>query len=193
MHKNTLADIVIKAVRIANSVIDSSYEFPEMSIRTNNEILFRDNVIQYCNACHDQSLVEERAAYTKKILEYAASLQANEEYGNSLPMRLKTAKKDKILYCIAIGLSLPATAFISPFCVLGVVFGAKAAMFEGRLEKKIETEYYDYSLAEDTAKELREVPQKEFNEAMFGHWDELMVALDDISEQEKKRLLGKKR
>ena len=61
------------------------------------------------------------------------------------------------------------------------------------MKKKLADEYYDYSLAEDTAKELRNAMQKEFNEAMFEHWDDLMVALDDVSEQEKRRLIGKKR
>ena len=55
MNKDTLANIVIKAVRQANSVIDSSYEFPEVGIRTNDEIAFRDNMVKYCTACHEDS------------------------------------------------------------------------------------------------------------------------------------------
>lgn len=208
MHKDTLANIVIKAVRQANSVIDSSYEFPEVGIRTNEEIAFRDNVLKYCNACHDNSKKEERAAYTQNILEYAASLQINEDYGKRLPGVIKSVKTCRNSSTAAFGLFFlggAAGALLANFNMLivssyGIIRTAANTAYDVKwhgihgkpLEKKLADEYYDYSLAESTAKEIRNATQKEFNEAMFEYWDDLIIALEDVSEQEKKRLLGKK-
>ena len=209
MHKDTLANIVIKAVRQANSVIDSSYEFPEVGIRTNEEMAFRDNMMKYCNACQDNSKGEERAAYTQNILEYTAAIQVNEDYGKKLPGLIKSVKRCKITTKASLGLFYiggTAGVFLPNFemlivssygilrSILSSAYDLKWMKIHGKpLEKKLADEYYDYSLAEDTAKELRNAMQKEFNEAMFEHWDDLMVALDDVSEQEKRRLIGKKR
>ena len=208
MHKDTLANIVIKAVRQANSVIDSSYEFPEVGIRTNEEMAFRDNMMKYCNACQDNSKGEERAAYTQNILEYAASLQANEEYGKRLPVTLKAVKTGKNATLLSLGLFYAGAAagvFLPNFMILlissyGIIRTIPNTAFDLKwrkihqmpLEKKLANEYYDYSLQEDIAKELKQVSQKEFNEAIFEHWDELTTALEDVSEKETKRILGKK-
>ncbi len=210
MHKNTLADIVIKAVRFANSVIDSSYEFPDVNMNVSEELELRDNVRSYCHACHDDSKKEERERHAKGILEYAASVQANEEYGKRLPGRIKTARTARIGAWISLGTAYAGfiTSLIIPYglpflgmSIWGSVLFRKSrfndAVLQFRLgmplEKKLANENYDYSLAEDTAKELKAVAQKEFNEAIYEHWDELITALDDVSEQEKKRLFGKKR
>ncbi|MFH1065271.1 MAG: hypothetical protein V1734_02075 [Nanoarchaeota archaeon] len=208
MNKNTLANIVIKAVRQANSVIDSSYEFPEICIRANEEIEFRNNVTKYHNACFDYGRTEERTAYTQNILEYAASVQANEDYGKKLPGVIKAVKQCKIstrigvLACYggAVGGYFLSSIPIMMVSLFGFLQGGTNNLYNriwerihGKpLEKKLIEEYYDYSLQEDIAKELREVNQKDFNEAIFENWDELTVALEDVCEKEKKRLLGKK-
>lgn len=208
MHKDTLANIVIKAVRQANSVIDSSYEFPEVGIRTNEEIEFRNTLFNYCNACHEDSKKEERAAYTEKILEHVASVQANEDYGKRLPGVIKSIKTCRNSTKAAFGcffLGGTAGASLPNFTMLlissyGIIRTAASKVYDIRwhiihgkpLEKKLIDEYYDYSLQVDTAKELKAVAQKDFNEAIFEHWEELIIALEDVSEQEKKRLLGKK-
>ncbi|HII14715.1 MAG TPA: hypothetical protein HA362_00210 [Nanoarchaeota archaeon] len=196
MHKDTLANIVIKAVRQANSVIDSSYEFPEADIRTKDEMAFRDNVLKYCNACHDDSKKEERAAYMQNILGYAASLQANEEYGKRLPAVIKSINTCKISTRIGIGACYAggiAGYFLPSFSVmlvslLGLLqsgtnngYDRRGGQFHGKpLEKKLVDEHYEYSLQEGTAKELIQVSPQEFNEAMFEHWGDLMVAFEDI-------------
>jgi hypothetical protein len=205
MHKDTLANIVIKAVRQANSVIDSSYEFPEVGIRTNEEIAFRDNVLKYCNACHDNNKEEQRAAYTQNILEYAAALQVNEDYGKKLPELIKSIKRCKISTWAGIGLSYAgiiasSSTSVIAVSIFGVLSGFKNQAYDliwkrihGQpLEKKLIDEYYEHSLQEDFAKELKQATQKEFNDAIFEHWDELTTALEDVSEKETKRLLGKK-
>ncbi|MDI6738051.1 MAG: hypothetical protein QME12_06075 [Nanoarchaeota archaeon] len=199
MNKDTLANIVIKAVRQANSVIDSSYEFPEMGLRTNEEILFRDNVMQYCNACHDQGKTEERARHTGKILEYAASLY-DDERGKNIPVLAKTLKRCRISTRIGLGFLSLAGIVINPLFILGMMFGIKSIAYDmsckvlyGQpLEKELVEQYWEYEQKKDIAEELKKATQKDFNEAIFEHWDELMVALEDVSEDEKKRLLGRK-
>lgn len=195
MNKNTLADIVIKSLRLANSVIASSYEFPDVDINTSAELEFRDNVLRYCKACHEQSRAEERADYTRKILEYAASLH-DDERGEKLPGLIKAVRRCRHSTYAGIGLTCAgalggllvmndigaAIVYLFSFAA-GAMNIAYDTFWERRLgmplEKALAEQYWQYEQNKDTAEELRKAVQKEFNEAMFEHWDELMTAYED--------------
>lgn len=168
MHKNTLADIVIRSLRLANSVIDSSYEFPEVNLNVSEELQFRESMGLYFFACHDRAKKEEASKYAKSALEYAASLYDN-NYGEVIAKDIRRVKRIQ---------------------AIGYMFFFWNRRFIGQIKetlRMLENAYLEYEARNDTAKEIREATQKEFGGAIYERWDELTMVWEDIREDEIKR------
>lgn len=181
MNKDTLADIVKKSLRFANSVVDSAYDFPDVRHCLEPEERFRELLDEYFTTYETNPM---RGPMLKEMLGYMASRYEQE---NNLLKRIRGFKKEQIIYASATLACIPLT-FVTPASLFGIILCPKT-LIENRLRiRKLETEQGDARHSNDTAKELMETDYKLLDKALYDEWIEIKMLLDDVSEPVKEKL-----